>query len=531
MPWVVPSNIHAVGDTGHTTDHNAMATDLALAAQVLPAVTGGLTGATAATRFVGGTASGAPSSGGPFAVGDFAVDQSGNIWICTVAGSPGTWVLAGTGGGGSMINPMTTAGDMIKAASGGSPQRLPVGSNGNFLTVSAGAPAWAGLPAGSTSQAGVLELDGTTGDIQASPGTGAAGASGLAADAKHVHPQPPDFAPAGLTGATTATRYVGGTSGGAPGSGTFSTGDWVVDQAGSVWICTAGGTPGTWTRAVVSFNGRTGVVTPGNADYLAVATGGLTGATAAARFVGGTASGAPSSGTFAVGDFVVDQAGHVWICTVAGSPGTWANAGSSSGVSSFNSRTGAVVPGNADYLAVATGGLTGATAATRFVGGTASGAPSSGTFAVGDMAVDQTGRIFICTTAGSPGTWTNAGSLYALLSGATMTGYLAPAVVALTDAATVLVNAALGNDFRLTLTASGHTIGAPSNPVDGQRIDIEITQPASGGPYTVSWNAAYDFGTAGAPVLTTTASKTDIIGFAYNAAAAKWFCLGSALGF
>jgi hypothetical protein len=74
---------------------------------------------------------------------------------------------------------------------------------------------------------------------------------------------------------------------------------------------------------VVSYNTRTGAVTSGNADYLAVSTGGLTGATAASRFVGGTATLAPTTGTFAVGDFVISQNGHVWICTVAGTPGTW----------------------------------------------------------------------------------------------------------------------------------------------------------------------------------------------------------------
>jgi protein involved in polysaccharide export with SLBB domain len=50
---------------------------------------------------------------------------------------------------------------------------------------------------------------------------------------------------------------------------------------------------------------------------------GMTGATAASRYVGATASGAPASGTFAVGDFVVDQSGKAWVCTVAGTPGTW----------------------------------------------------------------------------------------------------------------------------------------------------------------------------------------------------------------
>ena len=50
----------------------------------------------------------------------------------------------------------------------------------------------------------------------------------------------------GLTGATAASRYVGATASGAPASGTFVTGDWTIDQTGTIWICTAGGTPGTW---------------------------------------------------------------------------------------------------------------------------------------------------------------------------------------------------------------------------------------------------------------------------------------------
>ena len=58
---------------------------------------------------------------------------------------------------------------------------------------------------------------------------------------------------------------------------------------------------------------------------------GLTGATAASRYVGATTSGAPVSGTFAVGDFVIDQTGKVWVCTVAGTPGTWVQIGGASG--------------------------------------------------------------------------------------------------------------------------------------------------------------------------------------------------------
>lgn len=57
----------------------------------------------------------------------------------------------------------------------------------------------------------------------------------------------------------------------------------------------------------------------------------LTGATAATRYVGGTTSGAPVAGTFKVGDFVIADDGHIWVCTVAGTPGTWVDGGSSGG--------------------------------------------------------------------------------------------------------------------------------------------------------------------------------------------------------
>ena len=59
----------------------------------------GMTGATASSRYVGATSSGAPTTG-TFAVGDWIIDQTGKIYVATVAGSPGTWVQVGAGGGG-----------------------------------------------------------------------------------------------------------------------------------------------------------------------------------------------------------------------------------------------------------------------------------------------------------------------------------------------------------------------------------------------------------------------------------------------
>jgi hypothetical protein len=99
-----------------------------------------------------------------------------------------------------------------------------------------------------TAAANGIALDATSGDIAASPGTAAAGSAGKAADAGHVHPQPAVLAPTGLTGATAASRYAGATASGAPASGTFAAGDYVVTQAGNIWVCTSAGTPGTWAK-------------------------------------------------------------------------------------------------------------------------------------------------------------------------------------------------------------------------------------------------------------------------------------------
>ena len=55
------------------------------------------------------------------------------------------------------------------------------------------------------------------------------------------------LAPSGLTGATTPSRYVGGTVTGAPSTGTFAVNDFVTSQDGKVWICTSAGSPGVWT--------------------------------------------------------------------------------------------------------------------------------------------------------------------------------------------------------------------------------------------------------------------------------------------
>ena len=116
------------------------------------------------------------------------------------------------------------------------------------------------------------------------------------------------------------------------------------------------------------------------------------------------------------------------------------------------------------------------------------------------------------------------------IGGGTLTGWVAPAVVALSFSTTPAVNAAAGNIFTITLTASTATMQNPTNPVDGQVIRLRVTQGGSGS-YTLAFDTAYDFGAAGAPTLSTSVGKVDELGFAYNAALSKWCYMGSALGF
>ena len=98
-------------------------------------------------------------------------------------------------------------------------------------------------------------------------------------------------------------------------------------------------------------------------------------------------------------------------------------------------------------------GVGNATSATRYVGGTVNGAPTSGTFAVGDFIIDLTGTIWVCTTAGTPGTWTTTISSHLSLRSASAT---------------------VGRN-EITLfsgSTASQTLTAPSNPIDGSNWTV-----------------------------------------------------------
>lgn len=99
--------------------------------------------------------------------------------------------------------------------------------------------------------------------------------------------------------------------------------------------------------------------------------------------------------------------------------------------------------------------------------------------------------------------------------------------VALTDAATVAVDASLSNVFTLLLTAGvGGTraLGQPTNPKDGQSLTIFITQ-SSGGSNALTYHADWLFPGGVDPTLSTGANAVDVLSAVYNGGTTKWYAV------
>jgi hypothetical protein len=134
-------------------------------------------------------------SGGTADVADFELNGSKAWWINSSGTLNGAWPLT--------VSPTSTGVVPLTA-------NVPSGSSQNITNFNA-----VGVTVASVSSAGIV--------------------AGTALSAT------------GLTGAVTASRIAGATSGGPPTTGTFGTGDIVYDTTYCCqWLCVTGGSPGTW---------------------------------------------------------------------------------------------------------------------------------------------------------------------------------------------------------------------------------------------------------------------------------------------
>ena len=114
----------------------------------------------------------------------------------------------------------------------------------------------------------------------------------------------------------------------------------------------------------------------------------------------------------------------------------------------------------------------------------------------------------------------NSAKIATLSTGASVTGFLTATTgarisqVALTSSSNAVAWDAIAAANAYYATTENTTFAAPSNPLEGAIISVEIAQGSTA--YTVAWNTVFEFAASTAPTVTATANKTDIFAFRYN---------------
>lgn len=259
---------------------------------------------------------------------------------------------------------------------------------------------------------------------------------------------------------------------------------------------------GSGSSGVTSWNARSGVVVPEAGDYTAAQVGAV-----------------PVTLVDAAGDLLVgsaaDTLARLPVSATAGDVLTadpaqpnkikWAPAaGGGGGVTSFNTRTGAVVPADGDYTPAQ-------------VGADAAGSATAALAAANNYTDGQVGPLAPKASPTFTGTVTNQGRAVETLHNlGNVTG-------------AVTLDASLGNKFKATLTGD-ITLDAPSSPPAAgitQLVLLQLVQDGTGG-HTLALSGI-DLGGMSAPVLSTAAGKKDMLGLYYDGSA--WLALAFQPGY
>ena len=201
-----------------------------------------------------------------------------------------------------------------------------------------------------------------------------------------------------------------------------------------------------------------------------------------------------------------------------------------SSVLTITGGTGAVVGNVTIQVTVASSGVSGYLSGADWntfngkVGGsgTAGNIPKwATTSTLGDSIIKEASSKIGIGTTGAPAYKLEVEGQVHLIDGAFL-----PAVQTLTFANPIVGDASLGNQFRVTLTASGYVLGPLTGLVDGQRIVIELIQDATGGR-TYTLDTQFLSGDDTPPIVAGgTANKRDLLGAYYNSALGKLMITG-----
>jgi hypothetical protein len=144
--------------------------------------------------------------------------------------------------------------------------------------------------------------------------------------------------------------------------------------------------------------------------------------------------------------------------------------------------------------------------------GTAQVSMGWGNSTVGITALQNTGFFYV-GSANPFKVFTN-GTLALTISSAQVTTF-AGQYSGVRFAGSITVDWNNGNVQSFQLTNNGQTV-TMSNPKDGARYILLVTQPASGAAGTVTWPVNLNWGLVSTPVISTTNGKTDMVGLLYR---------------